>query len=251
VPDLIDAELRRCVVRDEIELRDGVRRGREGQQIIGGLVVVHPVEDEVVRLLAVPIDERSCAARHVVTVVERGVIRMNAARRQQRQFNVVSRCQGNVRDRSGVDQGADLGRLGLHFRRLRSHLNGIVDGADLHLEIHTGSLIQHQRQVRLDRGSKTGRLHPDVIGPNGQAGEGEQPAVAGFSFENGAPIDIRGRHGSAFDHRAARIDDRAGDGRSYLLGSQWTADCLACGKHHQDTSAQRYASHTGLQLARG
>ncbi len=44
--------------------------GVKASMVFGGLVVIHPVEDEVIRLLAVSIDERPATACRVVAIVE-------------------------------------------------------------------------------------------------------------------------------------------------------------------------------------
>ena len=64
------AELSRGVGSDDVEFLDGVRRRRDGQVVFGGLVIVHPVQDEVIGLLAVSIDRRTAAAIGVIAVVE-------------------------------------------------------------------------------------------------------------------------------------------------------------------------------------
>ena len=79
VPDLIGgihdsalkiAELGGGVGGNQVEFLDRVGRRRNRQQVIRGLVVVHPVEDEVVGLLAISVDVWTAAVRSVVTVVE-------------------------------------------------------------------------------------------------------------------------------------------------------------------------------------
>src|SRR5581483_6719963 len=77
---LVVSELRRRVLGDEIELFDGIRRWREAHQIIGDLVVVDAVENEIVSLLAVPVDIGAPAARRVIAVIEAVRIRRDRTR---------------------------------------------------------------------------------------------------------------------------------------------------------------------------
>ena len=88
---------------------------------------------------------------------------MNAARRQQRQLDIVAGRQRNICDRFGVDQRADLGGLGLQLRSFRCDLHGVGHRADVHLEIETCRLIEHQGEAGLHRRVKTGcfGLSPD------------------------------------------------------------------------------------------
>src|SRR5580698_10612271 len=47
---------RRRILRDEVDLLDGVDNGREGYNVVVDLIVVDAVEDVVVGLLAVAVD---------------------------------------------------------------------------------------------------------------------------------------------------------------------------------------------------
>ena len=49
-------ELGRGVIGDEIEFLDGVRSGCVSKQVVRNLVVVHAIEQEIVGLLAIPIN---------------------------------------------------------------------------------------------------------------------------------------------------------------------------------------------------
>ena len=40
---------------------------------------------------------------------------------------------------------ADGGRLGLEHGRLRGHLDGVLEGADLHLQVDAGDLLRLER----------------------------------------------------------------------------------------------------------
>jgi hypothetical protein len=53
------AEFSRRVAGDEIELFDSIRCWCIAQQIIGNLIVIHAVKQEVVRLLAIAVDQRT------------------------------------------------------------------------------------------------------------------------------------------------------------------------------------------------
>ena len=77
------AELGRSVLRDLVELLNGVHARRIAHQVVRHLVVVHAVQNEVVGLLAVAVDVRPSAAGRRLAVGEAGRIRMYAARRQQ------------------------------------------------------------------------------------------------------------------------------------------------------------------------
>ena len=57
------SEFRRGVAGNQVELLDGVGGRRIPQQVIRHLVVIHAVEQEIVRLLAVAIDQRTAAIK--------------------------------------------------------------------------------------------------------------------------------------------------------------------------------------------
>ena len=53
---VVVAELRRSVLCDEIELSNRIRGGRKTDEVFRRLVVVNTVQQEVVGLLAIPVD---------------------------------------------------------------------------------------------------------------------------------------------------------------------------------------------------
>ncbi len=64
------AELSRGVRSDQIEFLNGVGRGRDRQIVFRGLVVIHAVEDEVIRLLTVAVDRWTATVIGIVAAVE-------------------------------------------------------------------------------------------------------------------------------------------------------------------------------------
>ena len=57
------SEFRRRVAGNEVELLDSIGGRRVTQQVIRHLVVIHTVEQEIVRLLAVAIDQGTAAIK--------------------------------------------------------------------------------------------------------------------------------------------------------------------------------------------
>ena len=79
---LIVAELGGCVLGDEIEFLNRIRRWRIAHEVIRDLVVVYAIENEIIGLLAVPVDVRASAVCRVVTVVKAVRGRCNGPRCQ-------------------------------------------------------------------------------------------------------------------------------------------------------------------------
>ena len=71
-------------------------------------------------------------------------------------------------------------RLRLQRRRFRCDLHRIGDRTDLILKSSRAALIEHQGQMRLNRGLKSARLDLHLVGSDGQPGKGEQASVGCF-----------------------------------------------------------------------
>src|SRR6266404_2912777 len=50
------SELGGSIIGDQIEFLDGVRSRRVSKQVVRNLVVIHPIEQEIVGLLAIPVN---------------------------------------------------------------------------------------------------------------------------------------------------------------------------------------------------
>src|SRR6202040_2487215 len=83
-------EFSRGVVAYHVEFLDSVRRRSVAKKVVRHLVVVHSIEEEVVRLFAIAVNERPRSAGHVVPVIETAGIGMDSAGREQRQLHVIS-----------------------------------------------------------------------------------------------------------------------------------------------------------------
>ena len=136
------AEFRRRVVSDQVEFFDRVGRRRITQQVVRNLVVVHAVEDEVIRLFAVAVDKWPRAARNVVAIVEAARVGMNRARRQQRQFDVVARSQRKRLVGRPIDDRVNLRSFGLQNGSAGSHFHGVGYLSDFQLDIYACNLIE-------------------------------------------------------------------------------------------------------------
>src|SRR5205814_9743162 len=91
------AKLCRSVVGDQVEFLDCIRGRRVTQQVIRYLVIVHAVEQEIVRLLTISVDQRTSAIpAGVVAVIETAGIGRNGARRKQRQLYGIERGEGEI-----------------------------------------------------------------------------------------------------------------------------------------------------------
>ena len=64
------AKLGRRVLRDQVEFLNRIGRWSKSKQIVRDLIVIHAVQDEVVRLFAVAVDVWSGSAGSVVTIIE-------------------------------------------------------------------------------------------------------------------------------------------------------------------------------------
>src|SRR5579863_7428073 len=90
-------ELCRGVVGDEVELLDRIRSRRIPKQVVGYLIVIHAVEQEIVCLLAVTVDEGATAVPgSVVAVIKTARIGRYSAWRKQRQLDVVARSERKI-----------------------------------------------------------------------------------------------------------------------------------------------------------
>src|SRR6266849_4237749 len=101
------SEFRRRVIAYQVEFLNCVRRWGVAKKVVRNLVIVHPIEEEVVCLLAITVDERPRPALYVVSVIETAGIRMDSTGRKQRQFHVVSSGKRkriiSLRINNGVD----------------------------------------------------------------------------------------------------------------------------------------------------
>ena len=157
------------------------------------------------------IDVWTAAVIDVVAVIEGGVIRGDAAGREQSQLDVVARRQRNAGDGVGIDQGADLGGIGLQLRSLGGDLHRVGNRAHLHLEIETRPLIEHQGDGRLDSRVKTRCLCFYLIGADGKIGKVKNTTLSGLGGDGRAALGVAGRDGGAVEGRSGRIFDCAGD----------------------------------------
>ena len=211
------AELSRGVGSNDVEFLDGVGRRRDSQVIFGGLVVVHTVQNEVVGLLAMSIDVGTAAAVDVISVVQGGVIHGHAARRQKSQLDIVAGRQRNTGDGLGVDQGADLGSVGLQLRSFGAHLHGVGNRPHLHFESETCHLIEHQGDGRLDGSIKTRCLCLYFVGADGKIGEGKNATLSGLGGGGGTTLRVARRDCSVGKSRSRRIFDCASNAGCGLL----------------------------------
>ena len=91
------AELGRSVARDQVELLNSIRRRRVTQQVVRNLVIVHAVQQEVVRLLAVAVDQRTASIpTGIVAVIKAAGIGGDGARRKQSKLDIIARGQRKV-----------------------------------------------------------------------------------------------------------------------------------------------------------
>src|SRR5262249_25569988 len=70
------------VLGDQVEFLDGVGSRCVPQEVVGNLVIVHAVQQKVVRLFAVPIDVWAATTVDVVPIVKAGGIWCDRAGRQ-------------------------------------------------------------------------------------------------------------------------------------------------------------------------
>ena len=148
-------ELGRRILGDLVEFLDGVHAGGIPNQVIGDLVVVHPVQHEVVGLLAVAVHIGAAAVAGSQPAGESGGVGVNRSRRQQRQLHVITRRERQRGIGARVDHLTQQGLLRLQYGSRRSHLHSGLHVAHLKLEIHLANLVHLQRDIGLRR-----RLEP-------------------------------------------------------------------------------------------
>src|SRR4029077_97724 len=124
---------------------DGIRGRSVAKQVVGDLVVIHAVKQEVVGLLAVAVDQGPAAiTAGVVAVVKAAGIGRYRARSKQGQLDVIARGERQVIVGGGVDNGVELGRFRLQNRSFAADFDGLADLPDLHFDIDTRNLVEHE-----------------------------------------------------------------------------------------------------------
>ncbi len=164
---VVVAEFRGSILSNDIELSDGIGRGCEAKQIIRYLIVIDAVQQEVVGLLAVPVDiGTSRFLGGVGSEIHAMGIDRDGASRKQGQLHIVPGFQWQIVGGSGIDDVIHLGIFRLQDRRRTAHFQSLRDLADPHLEVETCRLVERQRKGRMNCSvkSRRGRFHP--VGPN-------------------------------------------------------------------------------------
>ncbi len=111
---VVVAEFRGGVLGNDIDFGDSVGGGCETQKIVGGLIVVNPIQQEIVRLLAVAVDVRPAAFfGGIGSEVHAMSIDRDRTRRQEGQLHIVACGQGKVIAGPGIDNCPDLSGLTL------------------------------------------------------------------------------------------------------------------------------------------
>ena len=208
------AHVRRIVVRLHADLGDGVGAGLIGNAVVDGLVRVQTVHREVVRLLAVAIDERPV---HVdrTDVVEAARAWGEHAREEQGELAGVSTVQGQGLHGVPRDDLSHRGGLGLEHGGHRGHFDGVLEGSHRHLEVDTRGLLGLDVQRLGGRGLEAFQFRFHDVGAHGHVGDGVVAHSVGGGRVGHVPREIHGRNRGPGDGRSAFVlheaSDRAAD----------------------------------------
>ena len=166
------AELCRGVARDEVELLDRIGSRRVAEQIVRYLVVVHAVEQEVVRLLAVAVDEGTATvSASIVSVIETAGIGRYRAWRKQGQLDIVAGGKRHIVVSCSVDNRVHLRGLSLENGSSRGHFHRLGGLTNFHRYVYAGDLIQSEHEWRNGRHSEPGFLNLDGVRADRQLGD--------------------------------------------------------------------------------
>ena len=206
----VAAELGGEVVGREPELLNQVDvridGGAAGRELV---VVVGAIEQEVVRAIALAVDECGIASRraseHHIPWIGGG------AGLQLHQLERVASVQWQLGDTLLVHEVREAALFGVHKRRVPLHLNRLSDRADAHHEIEADGLPDRQQDAGLRQRLEPLQLRLHLVGPARQV----RDAVLSITLRNRRPrvvrADIPRRDRHAWQHAAARVFDGSGE----------------------------------------
>ncbi len=214
---LVVAELSRRVIGDELELLDGVDVGLIGRQIIRYLVVIHAIEEKIVRLLAIAVHVGTASARGANTAVEAVRIGRGHPGSKQRQGDGVTADERRVYNGLRRNDRADLRGFGLQNGRVSAHRYALRDRAHLHRQIDTGPLVDLQLNVGLRGGFEAGGFHPQFVVANRNARKRIDAVLVGFGRPFRAAVPLLRSHRGSYNRPTSGIGDFACDAGAHLL----------------------------------
>ena len=215
------AELRGRVVGDHLEFLNRIQVRLVGREVVGHLIVIDAVEQEIVRLFAVAVHVWTSAASAPDAVVETGGIGRGNPGRQQRKSHRIAADQRGVYDGVGVDHRPDLRAVGLQDRRVGAYGDAFGKRPHRHHHIHAGALVQFQNQARIAIHFETGRLHAEIVASHRDAGESVNAVGIASGGKFNAAVHILGGHRRVGDGRPRGIGNPAGDaGADFLRGQR-------------------------------
>ena len=124
-PALKVAEFGRGVVCDHLELGDGIDARLVSGQVVGDLVIVDTVEEEVVRFLPVSVYVGTAAAGGALPVDPGRRVRRGDARREQGEHDEVATVERKVDVGVTADDRSDLSGVGLKEWRRAGDCHGL------------------------------------------------------------------------------------------------------------------------------
>ena len=212
------SKLRRGVAGNQVELLDGIGRRGVTQQVIRHLVVIHAVEQEIIRLLAVAIDQRPAAIKiGIVAAGEAGRIGRYRPGRKQGQLDVIARGQRQIIVGGRVDDGIDLRGLCLQDRRRAGHFNRLGDLADFQCDVDACNLIQREDKCRVRDRSESRLFHFEFIIANRELRDAIDTGIVGHGRISEAAFHRLCDNRGPGDSPAARVRHRASHRSSDLL----------------------------------
>ena len=152
--------------REDLELGDRVERRLDDDHPGGVVAVRHPVEHEVVAVLADAVHLHRAAE-----VIERRVrLRRQRAWQKQRQLHEIAAAERQLIDRLRGHHLAERRGFSVDERRLRRDRQRLGNGADLQLQVDARPLVDLQADAGRGSGLEPVELRGDAVGANRQVG---------------------------------------------------------------------------------
>ena len=212
------AELGGGVAGDHLELLDRIHAGLIGDHVGILVVVVHPVQQKVVSLLAVPVDIGPAARGGAQAVGEAGGIDCGGAGGKQSELHEVASVERQVRIGGRSENVAHLRAFRLQLHSNSGDLHRLGYRADIHGQIEADPGVDFQIDAAAHRGVEAGSRERDFEIPGRQTRKRIDTFGVGFRIPRSAMIDVfRGDLGVHYSG-AGRIGNGTGDTGTHFLG---------------------------------
>jgi hypothetical protein len=226
--------------RDHLKLFDGVNAVGHAAQRRGVVVGGEPVNDEVVREIALAADRQTDAGdrRGLRKELRAPEVCRRHTRNEERQLEEVAAVERqaphlNLRDRAG-----DLAASGLEHGGFSGHGHAGVERCDgqRHRQLERGARCQGEEPRRVPE-SRPG--HRDLVRADPQVGETEPALLIGHRRTGHVRLGVPGRDLSASDHSTRGVGYPSADAR--VFNRLLRKACMGAREH---AASESQSSHT-------